>query len=254
MNFQPARGFVLSSFPYGEADKIAQLYTLQLGRVRAIVKGARKPKSKLASALDLFNESSFSLNKGRSGDLYLLSQAKVLNTYSGLKKDLQGITALQVLADILIQTIHDAEPHLEVYELIKGILAALESHFGQSELFLAAFTIKLIDLSGYPLELDACTECGASLQRKRAHLVPHRGGALCEDCCPSAPARLKVSPAGLEVLKKMRELAMEKMHVLKLKPAFLRELFRTLLEYLERTIEKQLKTIEYYLKLVPVAS
>lgn len=90
MNFQSARGFVLSSFPYAEADKIAQLYTLQLGKIRAIVKGARKPKSKLSSALDLFNESGFSLNKSRSGELYLLSQAKVLNTYSDLKRICQA--------------------------------------------------------------------------------------------------------------------------------------------------------------------
>lgn len=252
MNFQSTRGFVLASFPYAEADKIVQLYTLQLGRVRAIVKGARKPKSKLASALDLFNESGFSLNKGRSGDLYVLSQAKVLNTHADLKKDLPRITALQVLADILIQTIHDAEPHLEIYALIQGILAALGRHPQQPELFLTAFTVKLIDLSGYPLELAFCAECGTSLQRKKAHLVPHRGGALCEDCCPAGPARLKVSPASLEILKKMRELPMEKIHILKLKPGFLRELFRTLLEYLERTIEKQLKTVEYYVKLVPV--
>lgn len=252
MNFQSARGFVLSSFAYAEADKIAQLYTVQLGRVRAIVKGARKPKSKLASALDLFNESSFSLNKGRSGDLYVLSQARVFNTYSGLKKDLRDITALQVLADILIQAIHDTEPHMEIYSLIKEILAALGSYPNLSELFLAAFTVKLIGLSGYPLELDACAECGTSLQRKGVHLIPHRGGALCGDCCPSGPARLKVSPAGLEVLKKLRELPMEKAHILKMKPVFLRELFRTLLEYLERTIEKQLKTAEYYVQLVPV--
>ena len=244
---------MLSSFPYSEADRIAQLYTVQLGRVRAIVKGARKPKSKLASALDLFNESGFSLNKSRSGDLYVLGQAKVLNTYSGLKKDLQGITALQVLADILIQSIHDTEPHIEVYSLIKETLSALGAHTKSEELVLTAFAVKLIDLLGYPLELDACAECGASLQRKSAHLIPHRGGALCGDCCPSGPARLKVPPAGLEVLKKMRELPMEKVHILKLKPAFLRELFRTVLEYLERTIEKQLKTVEYYVQLVPVA-
>ncbi len=252
MNFQSARGFVLSSFPYAEADKIAQLYTVQLGKVRAIVKGARKPKSKLASALDLFNESSFSLHKGRSGDLYVLGQAKVLNTHSNLKKELKGITALQVLADVLIQAIHDTEPHLEVYSLIKETLAALGAHPGSAELFLTAFTLKLVDLSGYPLELEACAECGASLQRKSAHLIPHRGGALCGDCCPSGPTRLKVSPAGLEVLKKLRELPLEKAHILKLRPAFLRELLLTVLGYLERTIEKQLKTVEYYAKLVPV--
>ncbi len=252
MNFQSTRGFVLASFPYAEADKIAQLYTLQLGRVKAVVKGARKPKSKLASALDLFNESGFSLHNGRSGDLFILSQAKVLNTYSELKKDFPSITALQMLADILIQTIHDSEPQPEIYSLIKKTLDALRAQPEQPELFLTAFTVKLLDLSGYPLELALCAECGTPLQKKKSYLVPHRGGALCEDCCPSGPVRLKVSAAGLEVLKKIRSLPMEKIHILKLKPVFLRALFRTLLEYLERTIEKQLKTVEYYLKLVPV--
>ncbi len=249
MNFQPARGFVLAASPYAEADKIVQLYTLQWGRVRALVKGARKPKSRLSPALDLFNESGFSLHKGRSGDLYVLSQAKVLDTHPELKKDLPAITALQVLADILIQAIHDAEPHPDIYGLVRRTLAALEAKAGDPELILAAFTVKFLDLSGYPLELDACAECGTSLEKKKIHLIPHRGGALCGDCCASGPERLKVSPAGLEVLKKMRTLPMEKIHILKLKPPFLREIFLTMLEYLERTIEKRLKTVEYYLRI-----
>jgi DNA repair protein RecO (recombination protein O) len=251
LNFQPARGFVLSSLPYAEADKIAQLYTLQLGRVQALVKGARKPKSKLASALDLFNESGFSLHKGRSGNLFILSQAKVFHSYSELKQDLPGITTLQVLADILIHSFHDSEPQTEVYSLIKETLEALQFKQGQPELFLTAFTVKLIDLMGHPLELTVCAECGTSLQHKKVHLVPHRGGALCEDCCPSGPATLKVLPAEIEVLKKIRTLPMKKIHILKLKESSLRKIFRTVLEYLERTIEKKLKTIEYYLKLIP---
>jgi DNA repair protein RecO (recombination protein O) len=63
MNFVAAQGLVLGATAYSEADKIVQLYTLQLGRVRAIVKGIRKPKSKLASSIDLFTESTFSLHK-----------------------------------------------------------------------------------------------------------------------------------------------------------------------------------------------
>ena len=251
MNFQVARGFVLAALPYAEADKIAQLYTLQLGRIQALVKGVRKPKSKLASALDLFNESGFSLHKGRSGHLFVLSQAKVFHTYPELKEDLSGITTLQVLADILIHSFHDSEPQTEVYSLIQKTLEALRSKQGQPELVLTAFTVKLIDLLGHPFELAACAECGTPLEGKKAHLVPHRGGALCEDCCPSGPAALKVSPAEMEILKKARTLPMEKIHILKLKASALRKIFRVVLEYLERTIEKKLKTVEYYLKLIP---
>ncbi len=247
-----ARGFVLSAHPYAEADKIAQVYTVQLGRVRAIVKGVRKPKSKLASILELFTESSFSLHKRLSGELYVLGQAKLLNGYAELKKDLPGITALQLLADILIQAIHDTEPHPEIYSLLKETLAALGEKSASPELYLTAFGIKFLKLSGYPMELSCCAECESSLERKQVHLIPHRGGALCENCCPSGPSRLKVSPAALEVMKKLMNLSMEKVHILKLRPAFLRELFLAVLDYLERTIERPLKTIEYYLKVVPV--
>ncbi len=246
------RGFVLSAHPYGEADKIAQLYTVQLGRVRAIVRGVRKPKSKLASILELFTESSFSLHKKVSGDLYILGQAKLLNGYAELKKDLAGITALQLLADILIQAIHDTEPHPEVYSLIKELLGAFKEKLGPIELHVTAFVIKFLALSGYPMEFTLCAECESSLERKKAYLIPHRGGALCENCCPSGPSRLKISPAGLEVLKKLKSLSMERVHVLKLRPVFLRELFLTVLEYLERTIERPLKTLDYYLKVVPL--
>lgn len=249
------RGFLLSFFPYGEADKIAQLYTLQLGKVKAVAKGAREPKSKLAPALDLFNESGFSLFKKKpSGDLYVLGQVKILDDHSELKKDLASITALQVLADVLIQSIHDSEPHREVYLLLKEILKFLGENPELKELYLAAFGVKLLELLGYPLELPVCAECGGSLEGRTVHLIPHRGGALCGDCCPSGPARLKISPAGLAVLRKLKEFPPGKIHILKLRPSLSRELFLTLLSYLEQTIEKKLKSLDYYLKLIPTPS
>jgi DNA repair protein RecO (recombination protein O) len=247
LNQFPTRGFVLAAFPLGEADKLAQLYTLSLGRVKAVVKGARKPKSKLASALDLFSESSFTLHKKNSGDLYILGQARVLNGHPELKKDLAGITALQVMADILLQALHDTEPQPELYALIGRILAALGAKEASPELVLSAFGVKLLDLSGYPLELSACAECGTPLSRKKARLIPHRGGALCGDCCLEGPSRLVVSPADLEVMKKLRTLPMEKVHILKLRPRAQRGIFLAILEYLERTLEKKLKSIGYYL-------
>jgi DNA repair protein RecO (recombination protein O) len=250
LNLQPARGFVLGTHNYSESDKIVQLFTLQLGKVKAIAKGVRKPKSRLSSAIDLFTESGFSLYKKPSADLYVLGQAKVVNGHSELKKDFKTITALQVLSEVTVQFLPEAEPHPEIYALVKGALAALGDHPDQQEQFLAGFVLKALDHLGYPLELNVCGECGSSLARRRAVLVPHRGGALCEDCSPSGPSRMKVTPAELEVLKKLRSLPMEKTHVLKLRPAAVREIFLTMLEYVERTIEKKLRMVDYYEKTI----
>jgi DNA repair protein RecO (recombination protein O) len=241
---------VLSTFSFREADKIAQIYSLQLGRLKAVVKGARKPKSKLAASLELLTESTFSLHKKSGGDLYVLGQAKILDDYHELKQDFPTITLLQLLSDILIQSLQDHEPNAGLYLLLREILEALRSKRDIREQLLAAFCLKFLELSGFPLELSACVECGTSLERRRAVLIPHRGGALCEDCCATGPARLRISPAGLGTFRKLKSLPLEKIHVLKLKPTFARELFLTVLDYLERTIEKKLKTLDYYLKVI----
>ncbi len=252
MNLIPVRGFVLEARSFAEADKIVQLYTLQLGRIKAIVKGVRKPKSKLSSAIDLFTESGFSLHKRPSADLYLLTQAKVVNSYPELKKDLKTITALQVLADLLTQSLHDSEPHPEVYSLLRGTLEGLGRKGAEPEALLTSFILRFLDLLGNPLELAVCVECETVLRGKNAFLIPHRGGALCGDCCPTGPARLKASPVELEVLKKLKSLPLGKVEVLKMKPSFQRRVFLTALEYLERTIEKKLKAVDFYLKMVPL--
>ncbi len=44
---------VLATFPRGEADRVADLYTKDLGRIEARMIGGRKPLSKLAPHLDV---------------------------------------------------------------------------------------------------------------------------------------------------------------------------------------------------------
>jgi len=243
---------VLGATAYAEADKIVQLYTLQLGRVRAVVKGIRKPKSKLASSIDLFTESTFSLHKKASGSLYVLGQAKILNSHADLKKDFVAITTLQVLAEMVSQATPEGEPHSEIYALLKETLDALKKEPKSNESLLMAFGLKLMEFLGYPLELETCGECGETLEGKKVYLIPHRGGALCESCQGSGSARFQVSPMGLEVLKKLRRTAADRVHVLKLKPHFSRQLLFTVTGYLERTFEKSFKTPEYYSKVLPL--
>jgi DNA repair protein RecO (recombination protein O) len=252
LNTLSARGFTLALRPFSESDKIVQLYTLQWGLIRALVKGARKPKSKLAPALELFSESDLMLTKKASGDLYLLTQVKVVQGHPALKKDLSSITQLQVLADLLIQALPGTEPHPEVYHLVEETLTALEDHPKDGEILLASFALKFLECLGHPLELSACAACGCELPKKPIFLVPHRGGALCPDCGPKGPSRLFIGPGGLEVLKKIRALSMAKAQMVKVTPAQGRALFLTVMEYLERTLERELKTIPYYLTLKPI--
>jgi len=243
-----SRGFALSARSQGEADKIVQVYTQEWGRVRAVAKGARKPKSKLAASLELFTESSFSLNRRAGGDWFILFKAKVLDDYHDLKKDFKTISFLQVLAEILLDSLGEQEAHPDIYQLLREVLEALGQDPEAGGQVMTAFVLKFLEATGFPLELENCVECGTSLEKRGGHLIPHRGGALCGDCCATGPQRLKRGPAGLAALRRLRELPLEKAKGVKLQPAQAKDLFLTVMEYLERTVEKKFKTVEYYLK------
>ena len=52
---------------YGEADRIISFITPDRGKLSAIAKGVRKPKSKLAGGLELFAASDITIAEGRGG-------------------------------------------------------------------------------------------------------------------------------------------------------------------------------------------
>ncbi len=235
-----------------ESDKLIDIYTRQFGKVRARVRGARKPKSRLGFALELFTESSLTLAKSPSAELYLLTQAKILQSHPLLKEDFGTITLLQVMADTLIQTLHDSQPDEDLYGLIREVLKTMEIQKGGRETVLSSFILRFLELLGHPLELDICAECQKTLGPEGTFLIAHRGGALCSDCCRSGSSLLKVSPAGLAWLRKIRSFPLARLTVLKMTPDQSRQTLFSLLSYLERTIEKPLRSVEYYRALLPL--
>src|SRR5512146_3458589 len=78
---------ILRHSDYGEADRLLTLYARQLGKTRALVKGARKITSRKAGHLEPFTHVKLQLAKGR--DLPLVTQADTIDTYLALREDLQ---------------------------------------------------------------------------------------------------------------------------------------------------------------------
>ena len=70
----------------GEADRILTLLTPGRGKLRAIAKGIRKPRSRKAGHLELFTRSKLLLASGR--DLDIITQAEVVDAYRPVRATL----------------------------------------------------------------------------------------------------------------------------------------------------------------------
>lgn len=80
-------GIILSRTDYGERDRIITVLTKNHGKLNALAKGTRSPKSKLAGGIELFALNHLVFVKGKS-DLLTLTSSRMEKYFSFIISDL----------------------------------------------------------------------------------------------------------------------------------------------------------------------
>src|SRR5512142_2390642 len=80
------RGFVLKRWDLGEADKILTIYTPNVGKIKAVAKGVRRPGSRLGGHVDDFAYADMLLARGR--DLDVVTQSQTIDSFRQLREEL----------------------------------------------------------------------------------------------------------------------------------------------------------------------
>jgi DNA repair protein RecO (recombination protein O) len=124
MKQQTTPAIILRRTNYGEADRIITFLT-PVGKVKAIVKGVRRSKSKLAGGIELFSENRITFLETR-GDLARIVSTRLEVYWDGIITELQrmmfGYEAMK-----LIDKIIEDEADRSYYDLLKATLEALNS-------------------------------------------------------------------------------------------------------------------------------
>lgn len=173
---------MLRSIRYGEADRILHLYSKSRGRIGAIAKGARKPRSRFGGRLEPFFRLDLVLHEGR-GELLTVTSASTVDGYPRLRSSGAALTAGARGCDAVLRLLDAAEPNPPAYNLLCRYLALLDdaSEPRGAELQTAlSFRLKLALVAGFAPELASCARCGEA-----EHLVGFSGaagGVVCAGC------------------------------------------------------------------------
>lgn len=144
----------LRAYHFGEADKILHLYSSEHGRISAIAKGVKKPKSKLAGACELLNLSEVQLSKGKNLDLLVQYQPR--ESFSGIRGDLLKLAYALLFAELVNLTAGEADSEL-IYADLKNALHGLDQAAEAQILPLGIeFQMDLLQAEGYHPVLNAC--------------------------------------------------------------------------------------------------
>jgi DNA repair protein RecO (recombination protein O) len=190
---------VLRHSDYGEADRILTLYTRQLGKTRAIVKGARKLTSRKAGHLEPFTHVKLQLAAGR--DLLIVTQADTVDAYLSLHEDLLLTGHASYVIELLDRfTYEDNLENPTLFRLLTETLARLAS---QSDVWLAIryYEMRLLDELGFRPRLFECANCGREIIAEDQFFSFSAGGVICPTCGKGLPNLTNISVEALKYLR-----------------------------------------------------
>jgi DNA repair protein RecO (recombination protein O) len=178
---------VLRARPLGEADRVYTLLTRARGKVDAVGKGARKPRSALGGRLEPLAEVRVALHKGRSLDV--ITEVRTLASYwNGLVRP-DALATASLFAETVDMF---CEPDLalpEIYALLAGAIAAVAASDAPAEL-VPRFQLRLLHALGLAPADDACVRCGRPFD-------PSTGSAAADSTSGQASAYLDLEAGGL---------------------------------------------------------
>lgn len=141
------QGIVLARTNFGEADRIITFLSPDHGKVRAMVKGVRKSKSKLAGGIELFSVSDLGFIIGRS-EIYTLTSSRLNKHYGNIVKDLDRTN----FGYEFIKAINKAteeQPEEAYFNLLKDAFEALDDRALDLGIVEAWFGAQLLRLAGH---------------------------------------------------------------------------------------------------------
>jgi DNA repair protein RecO (recombination protein O) len=190
---------VLRHYDYGEADRILNIYTRQLGKTRALVKGARKVTSRKAGHLEPFTHVKLQLASGR--DLLLVTQADTVEAYLPLGEDLMLMGQASYVIELIDRlTYDDGTENPTVFRLLTDTLARLSSK-SDPWLVIRYYEMRLLDNLGFRPQLFKCANCGREILAENQFFSYSAGGVICPNCGQGLPHLARISVEALKYLR-----------------------------------------------------
>lgn len=237
---------VLKRIKLGEADRILTLYTADLGKIKAVAKGTRRPKSKLGGHVELLTHSLLMLARGRNLDI--ITQAQTIDNFLALKDDLGRISYSLYILELVDSFTAEHIENRRLFNLLLDTLHQL-SEAKDGEPVLRYFELHLLDHLGYRPRLQQCAGCDAPLQPATNFFSSSQGGALCHDCGYQEPIARPLSLNALKVLRLWQECDYATASRVRINSQLSSELEQVLREYIRYLLERQLKSTAWLDKL-----
>ncbi len=198
---------------FGEADLIVTLFTSRYGKIKAVVKGALKTKSRFGGRLEPFILANAIWFGKETTDLYSLNGLDITEPFLNLRNDFDKINRAFASVEFVDAIEVGKEANSTGFSTLLDFWVGLtkENNKTRLDLLLRLFELKYLALAGYRPILDRCVSCGGVTGRKSGFDAV-KGGAICGSCYRYGNGTGKISQGALKLLEKSLNLPSDRLH------------------------------------------
>ena len=234
-----AEAIVLRHMDWGEADRLLWLFTRETGKIRAVAKGVRKPRSRKAGHLEPFTLVNLLLAQGR--DLPIVTQAEMVASHLPLREDLQRMGYAAYVVELLDRFTYEEGENVQLFRLLADTLSRLCSE-PEPAFVVRYYETRLLDLVGFRPQLSRCMQCGADIQPEDQYFSAAQGGLLCPKCGEHFPGARPITFGAVRFMRHIQRSTYEGAARLPLKNGVDGELEQLMQHYFTYLLERGLNT------------
>jgi DNA repair protein RecO (recombination protein O) len=204
MAAEKTQAIVIRAVPFGETSSVVTIFTRDFGKLRALAKGAWRPKSGFDAALDLLSICQVLVLRKSSGGLDLLTEAR-LDYRFRVGTSLTAFHGGMEVAELLDALTADADPQPELFDVAEKSLLELSAYEGPDEAtrsLLVHAELSMLRIVGHAPALVRCAECRDGIAADgRAAFGMLDGGVLCSRCRQGKRSVVSISAEALAALR-----------------------------------------------------
>lgn len=222
-----------------ENDKLLLLFTEKLGKVSAVVKGAKKSKSRFLSSSQMFCYGEYVLYKGRN--LYSVNEVQVIESFQEMLKDLEHITYASYFCELVNISMPEGETNENLFMHLISSFYFMKNDLPDISILARAFELKLLEDTGFRFDFDSCVYCGRKINSS-GYISCQYGGGVCEDC--QKANTIKISRASFNALRFLSKVNFQSIYRVVLSEEVKEELYNILSITISQNYFKKPRSLE----------
>ena len=239
------RAVCIRTVDYSETSQVVVLFGRLSGKIRALAKGSKRPKSSFDGPIEVLSFGEIVFSGVQQEKLATLTEFQPQPVRGGLRRCLFALHCAQFAAELVDLLTDGYDPHTDLFDQFVQFLEDVEE--GRLELNrrdilvrLILFQLVLLYEVGLRPVLNACANCKRAFSEAwgQGYFSHSANGLICRDCEMSFPDRVLLGAQAVKYLTDVRQIANADSKTLD-------EIERVLVRHLTGILGHRLRMAEY---------